>query len=127
MVVGASGTILDFSILALLKTIGLPTLPANTLSYMIGTINNFYWNRYWTFAEACKEIWQKQFFQFYIVSLIGLFLNISLTMFLETPFDTMVGTWGYLPAKVIATNVVIIWNYAVNRLWTFNMRETKRS
>jgi putative flippase GtrA len=41
MVVGASGTILDFFIFALLKTMGLPTLPANTLSYLIGMINNF--------------------------------------------------------------------------------------
>jgi len=27
--------------------------------------------------------------------------------------------WGYLPAKVIATGVVVFWNYFANRTWTF--------
>jgi hypothetical protein len=27
--------------------------------------------------------------------------------------------WGYLPAKVIATGVVVFWNYFANRKWTF--------
>ena len=52
LVVGAGDTIIDFSLLSLLKLLGLSTLPANTISYLAGVINNFYWNRRWTFSET---------------------------------------------------------------------------
>jgi putative flippase GtrA len=119
MVVGASGTLLDFSILTLLKWLGLPTLPANTISYLSGTINNFYWNRRWTFNAVRGQAWRKQFFQFFCVALVGLLLNNALTLLLEVPFTGWIGYYGFLPAKLIATSVVLLWNYVANRLWTF--------
>ncbi|MDR3573517.1 MAG: GtrA family protein [Anaerolineaceae bacterium] len=119
MIVGAGGTIIDFSILSLLKLLGLPTLPANTISYLTGVINNFYWNRRWTFSETRAQRWDKQFVQFLVVSLVGLLLNDGLVVLLETPFNVWFGRWGYIPAKVIATGVVVFWNYIGNRLWTF--------
>jgi putative flippase GtrA len=40
---------------------------------------------------------------------------------LEQPFGNLIGAagYGYLIAKVAATGVVMIWNFAVNRFWTF--------
>ena len=52
LTVGAVGTFLDFSLLALLKFLGFPTLFANSLSFSAGVVNNFTWNRLWTFADA---------------------------------------------------------------------------
>jgi len=119
LVVGAGGTIIDFSLLSLLKLLGLPTLPANTISYLAGVINNFYWNRRWTFSETREQRWNKQFVQFLAVSLVGLLLNDALVVLLEPPFTGWFGRWGYLPAKAVATVVVVFWNYLGNRLWTF--------
>lgn len=41
LTVGAVGTLLDFSLLTLLKLAGLPTLLANSLSFTAGLVNNF--------------------------------------------------------------------------------------
>jgi putative flippase GtrA len=120
--VGAVGTFLDFSLLSLLKALGLPTLVANSASFIVGVVNNFTWNRLWTFAEVKQADWQRQLAQFVLVSLVGLALNNAIVLLLETPLGSLFGQpdYGYLPAKVIATGVVVFWNYFANRYWTFN-------
>lgn len=121
LTVGAIGTLLDFSLLTLLKLAGLPTLFANTVSFTAGLINNFTWNRLWTFHETVHAGWHKQLAQFTAISLIGLALNNLILFLLEAPLGVMLAQpeWGYLPAKAIATGVVMFWNYFANRNWTF--------
>ncbi len=121
LAVGAVGTLLDFSLLTLLKLAGLPTLLANSLSFTAGLVNNFTWNRLWTFGDAIQPDWRRQLVQFTAVSLVGLALNNLIVLSLEGIFGTLLGQpdWGYLPAKVIATGVVVFWNYFANRMWTF--------
>jgi len=121
LTVGAVGTFLDFSLLTLLKFLGFPTLLANSLSFSVGVINNFTWNRLWTFADAKGADWRRQLVQFLVVSLAGLALNNVFMILLENPFGALLGQpeYGYLPAKVIATGVVVFWNYFANRYWTF--------
>ena len=122
LTVGAVGTLLDFGLLTLLKSLGLPTLIANSASFTAGVINNFTWNRLWTFADAKQAGWRRQLAQFILVSLVGLALNNVILLVLETPLGALLGQpdYGYLPAKVIATGVVVFWNYFANRYWTFN-------
>ncbi len=121
LAVGAVGTVLDFSLLMLLKLAGLPTLFANSFSFTAGLINNFTWNRLWTFNDGVLTDWRKQFAQFTLISLFGLALNNVILLSLEGILGNILGQpeWGYLPAKVIATGVVVFWNYFANRMWTF--------
>ena len=121
LTVGAVGTVLDFSILTLLKLAGLPTLFANSISFTAGLLNNFTWNRLWTFGDSVKADWRRQLAQFTLVSLVGLALNNLIVLSLEGLFGAMLGSsqWAYLPAKVIATGMVVFWNYFANRMWTF--------
>lgn len=121
LAVGALGTTLDFGILTLLKLAGLPTLVANSVSFTAGLLNNFTLNRLWTFGDAIHSNWKKQLTQYAVVSLIGLTLNDFIVISLETAMGAWLGQpeWGYLPAKVIATGVVVFWNYFANRAWTF--------
>ena len=121
LTVGAVGTVLDFSILTLLKLAGLPTLFANSISFTAGLLNNFTWNRLWTFGDSVKADRRRQLAQFTLVSLVGLALNNLIVLSLEGIFGAMLGSaqWAYLPAKVIATGVVVFWNYFANRMWTF--------
>jgi len=121
LTVGAVGTVLDFSLLTLLKLAGLPTLFANSFSFTAGLLNNFTWNRLWTFHERIQTDWRRQFAQFTLISLFGLALNNIIVLSLENSLGNILGQpeWGYLPAKVIATGVVVIWNYFANRMWTF--------
>lgn len=121
LAVGAVGTLLDFSLFTLLKLTGLPTLFANSLSFVAGLINNFTWNRLWTFGDVENTNWRRQLTRFTVVSSIGLMLNNAIVLLLEHMLGAILGQpeWRYLPAKVIATGVVVFWNYFVNRKWTF--------
>ena len=118
--VGFSGTILDFGILALLKSFGMPTLPANTFSYSMGIINNYLWNRRWTF-EADAQPWLLQFLRFALTSIIGLMFNNLIVLFLEFTFNgfQLTESQTYIPAKIVATIAVFFWNYFANKIWTF--------
>ncbi len=121
LTVGAVGTVLDFCLLTLLKLAGMPTLFANSISFLAGLINNFTFNRLWTFHDATQSDWKRQLAQFTAVSLVGLTLNNIIVLSLENVLGNILGQpeWGYLPAKVIATGVVVFWNYFANRTWTF--------
>ena len=121
LVVGGIGTLLDFNILTFLKLAGFPTLFANTLSFTTGLLNNFTWNRLWTFRDRIQSNWRRQFAQFTAISLVGLALNNLIVLSLENILGAALGQpeWGYLPAKIVATGVVVFWNYFANRTWTF--------
>ena len=121
LTVGALGTFLDFGLLTVLKAIGLPTLPANSISFTAGVVNNFTWNSRWTFSDHRNGNWRAQFVQFLLVSLVGLAINNAIVLLLEVPLGARIGdaAWGYAPAKIVATGVVVFWNYFANRNWTF--------
>jgi putative flippase GtrA len=129
LAVGAVGTVLDFSLLTLLKLAGMPTLPANSFSFTAGLLNNFTWNRLWTFHDGAQTNWRKQFTQFALISIVGLALNTLIVLSLESPLGNMLGQpeWGYLPAKVMATGIMVFWNYFANRMWTFRKQESAQS
>ena len=120
LAVGALGTMIDFNLLMALKLLGAPTLLANSLSFTAGLFNNYFLNSRWTFAEQANN-WKLQLPLFTLVSIFGLVINNTIVLLLEAPMGNLIGQpdWGYLPAKVIATGVVVFWNYFANRYWTF--------
>lgn len=121
--VGASGTLLDFILLTVFKTIfNLPTIIANPISYSAGVLNNFTWNRLWTYPESRSKVRLVQLGQFALVSTVGVTLNTLVVLALEPVMGTVLGSpdFGYIPAKVIATGTVALWNFLANRYWTFN-------
>lgn len=127
LVVGTFGFVVDFGTLALLKEVaGAPTLIANTISFSAAVISNFTFNRYWTYPDSRTKPVASQVIQFAVVSLIGLIINNAILLFLEGVFDSLLATLangnvrGYIPAKMVATIVVLFWNFFVNRYWTYN-------
>ena len=126
LVVGTIGFVIDFGTLTLLKElVGLPTLLANTISFTAAVISNFTLNRYWTYPDSRSKNLSSQLVQFGMVSVVGLLLNNGILLLLERPFDALLaslnsGIGGYIPAKMIATVVVLFWNFFINRYWTYN-------
>lgn len=140
--VGTWGFIVDFGTLTLLvEVFELPRLVAentqfsataglilaNTISFTLAVISNFTLNRYWTYPESRSKRKRVQLPQFGLVSVIGLLINnviLVLTtpvfdqLLLQTPVSLVIG--GYMPAKVLATIVVLFWNFFVNRYWTYS-------
>lgn len=127
LVVGTIGFVVDFGTLTLLKELfQTPTLIANTISFTMAVVSNFTLNRYWTYPDSREKNLGSQLGQFAVVSIIGLLINNTLLWLLETPFDSLLDTIGifvgkgYIPAKMVATVVVLFWNFFVNRYWTYN-------
>lgn len=119
-IVGASGALVDFSLLNLgILVLGLPKPLANTISFSAAVVNNFVWNRLWTFPEARFSPFLTGFWKFAFVCVVGYFLNQTIFLGLDFLFFHQLGTLGYNLSKAIATGVVLFWNFGVNRVWTF--------
>ena len=83
-------------------------------------------NRFWSYPDSRDKRIMAQLGQFAVVSIIGLAINNTLVVLLESPFEhfmalTPLGAErGYIPAKMIATGVVLFWNFCITRFWTYN-------
>ena len=123
MTVGAAGTLLDVAAFALLHTgLGLPALPANVLSYRLGTINNYILHRRWTYAGWPAKPARVQTIQFALISLSALALNTALLLLLTLAFAPIApATHASLLAKLCATGVGLAWNFLINNFWTFRL------
>jgi putative flippase GtrA len=143
LVVGTLGFIIDFGTLTfLIEVVDIPGLIeqntpfpatvglvlANTISFTLAVLSNFTFNRYWTYPESRSKKKRIQLPQFALVSILGLIIN-NIIFILATPiFDSIFANIdflggsiaGYIPAKILATIVVLFWNFFVNRFWTFD-------
>lgn len=143
LVVGTIGFIIDFGTLTfLVEVVDLPGLVAeytqfsetvglilaNTISFSLAVLSNFTLNRYWTYPESRVKRKRVQLPQFTVVSVIGLILNNTILALTTPIFNWLLATMpfihgsinGYMPAKILATVVVLFWNFFINRYWTYN-------
>lgn len=112
--VGVLGTSIDVGVLWLLVHFGgWPVLAATTVSFTVSVLNNFILNKIWTFRHPSQN-YRKLFIKFIIVSIGGLILT-NLLMWL---FVHAIEIW-YIWAKLITSGIVLIWNFLVNKHWTF--------
>jgi len=137
-IVGTLGAVIDFGLLNLLVQLaGFPKVLANVCSFTAAVISNFVWNRLWVYPETRGEPLRKQFVQFSVVNVAGLAINTAIFYVSDRWFlgeaGLLAGPAGalalaigmehfdlaYNGAKVIATGVVLFWNFVINRLWTF--------
>jgi len=137
-VVGTLGAVIDFGTLNLLiQFAGFPKVLANTCSFTAAVISNFVWNRLWVYPETMGDPLTKQFFQFFLVNVAGLAINTVIfygaDQWLLGEAGVLAGPVGllalaigmphfdfaYNAAKILATAVVLFWNFFVNRFWTF--------
>ncbi len=137
-VVGTLGAVIDFGTLNLLVQLaGFPKVVANACSFTAAVISNFIWNRLWVYPETRGEPLAKQFAQFVAVNAAGLAINTGIFYgadrwllgeagALAAPVGALAYALGmahfdlaYNGAKVLATGVVLFWNFFVNRIWTF--------
>ena len=130
--VGVTGTIVDFGIMNLLRLVlNTPLVWAQGISFVCAVINNFLWNRYWTYPESRDKAVPKQLIQFAIINVIGILIRTPLVPWLDQQLLKLVGTVGLdLPiesfiisqngALAIAIFLITFWNYFANRYWTYS-------
>jgi putative flippase GtrA len=90
--------------------------------YSAGIANNYTLNRLWTYSDSRSKRVSLQFLQFAVVSICGLLLNNAIVLLLTSWLDLLYDapSASYLPAKLFATALVLVWTFTANRLWTFN-------
>lgn len=114
-VVGLSGMVIDFGITWLCKErLKFNKFVANSCGFILAVINNYILNRIWTF-QSQNPHWQEELGKYVLISLIGLSLN-NFLLFL---FHSRMKVNFYL-AKAIAIACVMVWNFGINMLVTFN-------
>jgi putative flippase GtrA len=131
--VGVIGAVVDFGAFNLLN--GLfhwGPVVSQVISFIAAVMSNFYWNRRWTYPDSrSKNIWS-QLLQFGVVSFVGLAIRTPLFATIETPLVRLAeGSpavpdfippefLGHSAALAIAVFVVMLWNFFINRFWTYN-------
>jgi len=129
-IVGTLGSVVDFGVFNLLATLlKVPAIGASVVSFSLAVVNNFIWNRYWTYPETRSVPLIKQLTQFAIVSVAGLMIRTPLFALIEKPLIKLASQWipqvltptivGHNIALAFVILVVLLWNYFVNRKWTF--------
>ena len=114
-VVGASGVVVDFGVTWLLKEqIRLNKYIANSMGFACAVLSNYLLNRVWTFESHDPNV-AVQFGKFLVIALIGLLLNNGM-IYLLTERRGM----KFYPAKLLATGVVMLWNFWANYTFTFH-------
>ena len=109
--VGAIGTAAHY--VALIVTVEgklLDPVPATMLGYLVGMIVNYLLNYVYTFRSARPH--SVALSRYVVVSAIGFVANALLMFCLSTRIH-------YLAAQVLATGLVLVWNYLCSRIWVF--------
>jgi putative flippase GtrA len=132
MVVGVIGAVVDFGIMNLLsKLFGMSLVWAGAISFVCAIVSNFIWNRYWTYPDSRSRPITNQLLMFFVVNVAGLGIRLPILRFLELPMRKVFQNLEiktllspeFLAKNVtlaIAVGVVMLWNFFVNRYWTYN-------
>jgi len=130
--VGAIGALVDFGIMNLLTRLaGLNLTVAGTISFACAVTSNFIWNRYWTYPDSRTRPPGRQLVMFFLVNIAGVAIRIPILHFLEPPaigwfesFSLPAGLSSEFLAKnfslAVAVGIVVVWNFFINRYWTYN-------
>lgn len=111
--VGVIGTLSHYTTLVILvEAVTLGPVPASAIGFVVGAFVNYYLNRVYTFQSSIPHI--NGLPKFLAVAVAGAILNVSIMTLAITYFSI-----HYLVVQVIATGVVLAWNFLGNRLWTF--------
>jgi putative flippase GtrA len=142
LIVGAIGAVVDFGTFNILNgLLGVWSVLASVISFIAAVTSNFIWNRFWTYPDSRSKTITSQAAQFALVNLIGLAIRTPIFAFSEMPATRMVQSLlaenpgllagtplaGFEPqvlgrnaSLALAVIVVMLWNFGVNRLWTYS-------
>ncbi|HIR59196.1 MAG TPA: GtrA family protein [Candidatus Onthousia excrementipullorum] len=112
-IVGGIATVIDFVFLYIFREFcHFPVLISNTLSFCISVIYNYIASVKWVFDVNKEKDAKKQFIIFIVFSVMGLLLN-DLIMWISVDFLSIY----YLLAKIIATSIVMIFNFVTRKMF----------
>ena len=113
--VGVIGTAGQYLILfGLVNFLKINPVCASNVGFLAGAFINYLLNYKITFKSSKNH--RKSAVKFAIIALIGLFLNSTLMGLMINFFNLY-----YMVAQLLATGVVLLWNFTGNKLWVFKV------
>lgn len=117
VLIGAVASALQYIIMfALIREIQMQAVFASGIGFTISAIANYLLNVRLTFRSKAAHVSTAP--RFFATAAAGLGIN-SVVLFLLASLGL-----STVPAQIVTTGVVMLWNYAVNALWTFKIRST---
>lgn len=108
---------------------------AKAISFVLAATNSFIWNSLWTFRSEFKSGMKQSgnrvaagseyYVKFMVVSLIGFGLNLWAFTLARSYLFVGTSKMKQLFALVLASAVVMVWNFAINKLWTYRQNKNK--
>lgn len=129
VMVGFLNAGVDFAVFNLLMFItgnekpGLGLSFFKAIAFVVAVTNSYFWNKHWAFkAGSSTEGAGKEFAKFMTVNIIGALFNVGITAGITVAIAPQFGfsqvAWNNI-AAVIASAIVLIWNFVGFRLIVF--------
>ena len=112
-IVGVGNTLVNWGIFFILNAFGVYYIISNIIAYIIATINSYIWNSLWVFKYG-QGLNINTSVKFFILNLVGLTVNTTIMYILVDILN-----FNKFIALVIASVLVVIMNYTINKLWVF--------
>jgi putative flippase GtrA len=111
--VGLVGTTVQYVTLFVLVQLGgiYPVL-ASTTGFVMGAFVNYHLNYIYTFKSDKSHF--EAMPKFFSVAAVGMFLNGLIMELLISNINLQ-----YIFAQLVATGIVLLWNFTANRMWSF--------
>jgi len=130
--VGTMGAVIDFGIAnGLISLFHMSLVYAGIVSFFCAVLSNFTWNRLWTYPESRSRHILHQLGMYVLVSLTGITMRIPILRYAALPILNIflgikgisANTAAFLARNTplaLADGIVMMWNFFVNRYWTYN-------
>ena len=115
-IVGLLATVIHVCLFAvLIEWFLLPAVYSVVPAFVTATVFGFYMNRFWTFNASQTQ--DRQLLKYFIVAIVGLGLNVSITFITVDMLDL----WYGIAIGLIVLSVPTL-TYLMNRYWTFSVQ-----
>lgn len=112
--VGGVGTAAHYAVLiSMVSGMGINPVISTTAGFMAGMVINYLLNRRYTFFS--RRAHREAFWRFVTVAFVGMLINSTAMAVFNLGLNI-----HYLAAQVMATALVLSWNFLGSRYWVFN-------
>jgi putative flippase GtrA len=108
--VGTAGHYLTLVVLVELFQVG--PVAASTAGFIVGAFSNYFLNYHFTFASSRRHA--EAMSRFFTIAALGAGMNLIIIY-----AATGILYLHYLVAQAVATVLVLLWNFLLNKFWTF--------
>ncbi|QQG50884.1 MAG: GtrA family protein [Candidatus Saccharibacteria bacterium] len=129
VLVGGLNTAIDFGLLFLLRSFGLPVITSNIISTTAAFCFSFFANKKYTFKTTDTNIVREIVF-FVAITLFGLWVLQTVVIYVVTAAFSglrIPDNLTLLIAKLVATVVSLVWNYTMYSRVVFTKQPNQRS